>query len=325
VFTSPLVSTPTVFPDRVGTLASRAFLVDADGVIWRVDMSKDTQTEGDTGAYDTSNPSGWSVKPFHDIFWDRAPDQGEPTYEAPILSIDNTGKLVIIVGTGDNNNFLKLAAENRVVSLTEVVDPQGQAQSLNARKAAFNWEMRARPSSGVAGTKSLVPSELVTGSMALSEGRLFFGTFIALNASGGACDLGRGRLFAVDYREANPADPNGSTPQTFPPKLIDGFPARFNVGDRDAEDNFLVMGLSLTTRPSCAIVEVPNDLLDIWGQNVSYLKRGTGGGAATYLVAHGSGDDPFDTRAQSRFGTLEQAIQRPTLRTQILSWAASVD
>ncbi|MDD9943718.1 MAG: PilC/PilY family type IV pilus protein, partial [Myxococcales bacterium] len=44
-FPSPLVGSPVLYSDEVGTLASRAFVMDADGVIWRIHL----QGVGDTG------------------------------------------------------------------------------------------------------------------------------------------------------------------------------------------------------------------------------------------------------------------------------------
>jgi type IV pilus assembly protein PilY1 len=329
IFTSPLVGTPTVYRDGIGTLASRGFVVDADGVIWRIDMSNPTQEVcpelSGTGTCDPMN--GWTVRPFHDIFWDREPDKGELTYESPIVSVDQEGRLVVIVGTGDTNNFLKPEVENRVVSLTEVIVPGtvGTPEPQDWR-AAFNWEKRVKAADG------LVPSELVTGAMALSERQLFFGTFIAVGQGGDACDLGKGRLFAVDYLEADPLDANGTSPPTYGPLKVPNVDpdstGLFNVSATQAQENFFVMGLTLTTRPSCTFVNPT--IQDIWGDTVPYIQERVGGSAdATYLVAHASGDiggsAPIQQHKQSKFGSIELQVRRERKLTRILSWATSVD
>ena len=62
IFPSPIISTPSIFQSDIGTLASRAFVTDADGVIWRIDLSANDQ--------DATHPmAGWTARPFHDIFW----------------------------------------------------------------------------------------------------------------------------------------------------------------------------------------------------------------------------------------------------------------
>ena len=160
--------------------------------------------------------AGWTVRPFHDLFWDRGPAGGELTYEQPMLSVDTDGRLVVIVGTGDNNNFVKPTIENRVVSLTEVLDTNvtnpGRPEDF---KASLNWEMRVKPTNG------LVASELVTGSMGLYNGALFFATFIAITGSN-ACDMGKGRIHAVDYVLHDATDTNGTNPQTYGPLRLPG-------------------------------------------------------------------------------------------------------
>lgn len=330
VFVSPLVSTPAMYRDTVGSIASRGFVVDADGVIWRIDMSDATQTtclpDAVTG---TCAPlAGWTVRPFHDIFWDRGPSDGELSYEAPLVSVDVNGNLVVIAGTGDTNNFLKPTIENRVVSLTELLDPASLGAPTPASwRAAFNWEKRVRATDG------FVPSELMTGSMVLSESQLFFGTFIAINPGGDACDLGRGRLFAVHYHDADPLDANGTSPPTYGPRVLTGVDpgnaGLFNVSPDNAAENFLVMGLTLTTRPSCTFVNA--GVTDIWGEYLPYLEQGNANNTAnaTYLVAHASGDIKTGGAIQqhklSRFGSIELEIERKKKLARILSWATSVD
>lgn len=328
IFSSPLVSSPAVYRDGVGTLASRGFVVDADGVIWRIDMS-DAGQHPDSEIHDTNDPmQGWTVRPFHDIFWDRGPAEGELTYEAPIVSVDVQGRLVVIAGTGDTNNFLKPTVENRVVSLTEIIDPSTVGAPTPASwRAAFNWEKRVKPTDG------FVASELVTGSMALSEGQLFFGTFISLVPGGNACDLGKGRLFAVNYLERDALDANGTTPPTYGPKELVGIDpddtGLFNATPSEAKDNLLVMGLTLTSRPSCNFINA--GVTDIWNEWLPYIQERAGGdGDATYLVAHASGDisagGPIQQHKLSKFGSVEVQVHRARQQlTRILSWATSVD
>lgn len=317
IFPSPLVSTPAVFGAGVGSLTTRGYVVDADGVIWRIDMSAADQVAGNPAA-------GWTVQPFHDIFFNRGPADGELTYEAPILSVDNAGQVVLLAGTGDNNNFVKTTVRNRVVSLTEVVDPL--ATGTERFKAAMNWEMRVK---AAATGPRFVESELVTGTMGLFNGTLLFGTFIAL-AGSDACDLGRGRIHAVHYLLRDEAQPNDST-GTYAPMLINDLAVDsdgtsvINVAPENAVSNLMLMGLGVTSRPSC---EVPAQTYDVFG-NTDFHGIGQASDPSVYLVAQGSGARTTTTllqnRANSRLGSIDLRLNRPSSLSRVLSWATSID
>src|SRR5699024_1430534 len=56
VFGAPVVGGVSVFTGKTGTLASAAYTTDADGVIWRIDIS-------------SADVSEWSAEPLFDMFW----------------------------------------------------------------------------------------------------------------------------------------------------------------------------------------------------------------------------------------------------------------
>lgn len=324
IFPSPLVSTPALFQNEVGTLASRAFIVDMDGVIWRVDLSSDD-------AVDDDPLDGWTARPFHDIFWDTTPSSGELTYEPPIISVDDQARLVLLVGTGDNDDFSDATADNRVVSVTEVLDPAASATpGPEDYRAAMNWEMRVKPTDG------FVTSEMVTGTMALFNSTLFFGTFIVVGAGADACDLGRGRLHAVHYINRDPDDSNpGTNPTTYGPQLIDigadsDANSVINVAASSAQENFMVMGLNITQRPTCTQIDTDN--FDVWSQDLPGVQELAE--PAVYLVAQATGGnnaagDLIQKRAQSEFGTIQVKLKRKTdaksTTSRIVGWATSID
>jgi len=319
VFPSPLVGTPAIYQADVGTLTTQAYVVDADGVIWRIDMS-------DPDPQSAKPMDGWTARPFHDIFWGRGPADGELTYEAPVLSVDNDGRVVVIVGTGDNNNFVKTTVQNRVVSLTEVRDTSVTGTEPERFRAAMNWEMRVN--SGSTGTR-LVASELVTGTMGLFNGTLFFGTFIAITGAD-ACDMGKGRIHAVHYLNRDGTSPNDGG-KTYPPILMnevatDASAAAINIAPEDAVDNLMLMGLGLTQRPSCTVVD-PDQTFDVWGQDLTPVTSLAD--PAIYLVAQGSGDRSATSLLQQRqgsnLGSVELRIDKPSTLSRVVSWATSTD
>ncbi|NIS33483.1 MAG: hypothetical protein GWN07_23415, partial [Actinobacteria bacterium] len=67
VFNAPMVGGITFFPGEPGTVSTRAFMTDQDGVIWRFDIS-------DPDIRD------WTALPFHDMFHDRTATEGQPAF-----------------------------------------------------------------------------------------------------------------------------------------------------------------------------------------------------------------------------------------------------
>ncbi|MDH5673371.1 MAG: PilC/PilY family type IV pilus protein [Myxococcales bacterium] len=314
-FPSPLVSTPALYLGDVGTLVSRAFLTDADGVVWRIDMSH-------------ADPALWEAHPFHDLFWDASPLEGELSYEAPILSVDNAGQVVVIVGTGNTDSFSEPTAKNRVVSLTEVLDLDTVATGAERYVAAINWEMRVKDIAG------FEVSEMVTGPMTLIDGILYFATFIPVANSGNACDLGKGRIFAVHYLNRDLGDPHVSPKDgvtTYGPIRSTEYggdgdtTSVVNIDAASAPDNFMVMGVSFLQRPSCSDIQTVADPLT--GQ--PYFIPGGDGSRQSFLVAHGVDDGAVSTLLQRRggsaFDSLQLAVDRNAGLSRIMSWASTVE
>jgi hypothetical protein len=269
---------------------------------------------------------GWTVRPFHDLYWDRGPTAGEVSYEAPILSVDSQGRPVVIVATGDTDNLAKTTVENRVVSMTEYFDHSVGLTQFERYKAAFNWEKRVKATGG------LVPSEAITGSMALFAGQLFFPSFIAVSGSD-ACDMGKGRVFAVDYvrRDINDVNQIGSTPiTTYGPlpltgAAFDGTGAAtslLNATAANAVPNLLILGLSVAQRPSC--VDVNTQDFDAFGEYFGAINQIDP--PAMQLVAQAGGQSPLlQTQGSGSLQSIDLKLNRPPTTARVMSWAASVD
>lgn len=281
IFPSPVVGTPALYRGDVAALATRAFVADADGVLWRIELSTE---DGDP------KPSlpleGWTARPFHDLYWwHKAGDgykMGQPSYEAPVLSVDDAGRVVVLFATGDTENFENTTAQNYVVSLTESLGGVGEFPSPNDIKGVLNWEI------------ALLPSELVTGGLELFNKRAYFASFM-VRPSDDPCDFGYSRLFAVDYTK--PSDNVSITePPTYrPAKITTGLGDLARLFNNEPPDidpelfNKLYMGIGLTRRPQCfATGSVDPD--DPYGQLGGLASAVTSGGADFKLVAMASGE-----------------------------------
>jgi type IV pilus assembly protein PilY1 len=322
MFPSPLIGSPTAYQDTVGTLATEGFVVDADGVVWRIDL-----TATDPRPDDALN--GWTLRPFHDIFWDKLPPSGETSYEKPILSLDKKHQLIILLGTGDTDNFEKPGVQNRVVSLTElpkVPTPKGPADY----QAALNWELRADDAADAVG---LVSSELVTGTMSLFDEQLYLASFISYTDATDACAFGAGRLWSVHFTDRDTTSPNQGglgNALTYPPKRIPvGTGAEkslFNVAKTGAEQNLLILGLGATQRQTC------NAKADNLGDNyyapagslVSIKQEAT---PSIWIVAQASRKlaDGQTSIGNSRLNTVEVKMSRPLEFSQVSAWAGSIE
>lgn len=300
-FKSPLVGTPAVFNGKEGAIGTRAFVADADGVLWRVDFSN-------------PNPALWDAAPFHDMGWELPNadlDKGQPGFEPPVLSIDHQGRVVVLFGTGNLDNFENQTAFNRVVSLTEIDTNPAALANIQRFKAGFNWEFQ------------MEPGEMVTGPLVLFDGRVLFATFSPVNPSGDSCDKGWSALWAFDYLRAG-ATPNTSSPATPSPyiEFPSGMGADFNLVDRNSATLYqqLVMGLSVTQREVCENTAVTGVAPTGW----------PGGGAMNVatgppvyqVVAHMAGGAPA---AGGRIGQYNPASITVPARSRVVSWAGASD
>ncbi len=222
-FPAPLNGGVSVFRGDTGTVGSAAYTVDADGVLWRIDMAP-------------SDPEDWTAEALHDMYYGEAYDDAEPTYYPPALTVDRSGNVVILLGTGNIDVLDDATAKNRVVSITENLsfDGSGNISTLEGR---LNWEI------------VLQDGEQMTGPIELFGGQVFFGSFKAAGANPvNACGIGGSRIFGVDFLD----DP--TSPGTLVPLLVDAMsnPATFLDGtDIPDLQNSLVVGLQVAQQPVC--------------------------------------------------------------------------
>ncbi|MBK8256039.1 MAG: hypothetical protein IPK82_25645 [Polyangiaceae bacterium] len=180
-FDSPLTGVPVPYPARAGQISNRIYLGDADGTLWRVDMSK-------------TNPSFWTIDMIWDAYTGEAANLGEPIQTPPVVSIDNIGQPVLLFSTGDQEIFTSLTPKTLLWSITE--EPVGASF-----KTKYNFRI------------DMANGERVTGPISLFAGTAYFASFrpedIAL--SGNVCTYGEGKLWGVDYKTGDGRlDPNNS-------------------------------------------------------------------------------------------------------------------
>ncbi len=286
---SPMTGAPSLYTGDTGTTATRGFVTDADGIIWRIDLS-------------SRDPNAWGFTPFYDMFWDVGPIEGQPAFEPPLLSVDRRGNVVVIQASGDGDRLDGLA-RNRVVSLTENVS-FSSGGAFTGFTTSLNWDIH------------LAPGEQVTGPLELFDSKVYFGTFQSTPSSTDACAYGESFLWGVHYVDddgASPPMPLGALEYPAGSGLL---VQHTPVGDFA---NSLIMGVAVTQRPRCYDGV---STTDPYFGGTRYQVTNTGGGQFE-LVAQVSGTATRSTGAA--VGTFTQTLPVPAAFTRLQSFGSSVE
>jgi len=180
-FDSPIIGTPLVYPSTLGATAQRVFVGDADGTLWRIDVS-------------SPNPASWKVNLFQDLVSrDLATGPGaaqsQPIQVAPVLSLDPFGGIVVNAATGDQENVIASANErNYLFSVQE----QRPISATQPGRAVVRWY------------QTLTAAERVTGPMTVFDRTLYFATYRPMIPTAAACTKGgTALLWGMDFFNAN--------------------------------------------------------------------------------------------------------------------------
>lgn len=297
IISSPMSGAVSLYTGDTGAIATRAYTVDADGVLWRLDMS-------------SRNPSMWTLEAVHDLYWADSSLTGAPAQDPPIVSVDNAGQVVVIVGTG-NVDDLEGQDLYRVASVTDAIrwTPTGGA----VYEPRLNWEIR------------LQPGEQVTGPMELFMSRVYFSTFSSTSSTTDACQWGGSKIWGVDYLHAGPAASGYSTIGTisspFPLAALESSPGSgvFDEHFTDMSLNSIAMGVAVTASPTCVVGMTTMD--PYVGSRYTVTESG---GGVFRLVSQLSG--PRSSRSGGTAISLYNLeLPMPESYTRILSWAANAD
>ena len=294
-FPAPLNGAVSVFRGDTGTVGSAAYTVDADGVLWRIDLS-------------SSDPEDWYAEALHDMYHDEGFDVAEPTYYPPALTVNSAGEIVILTGTGNIDVLDDATAANRVVSITEKLTfgADGFVDTLEGR---LNWEIE------------LDPGEQMTGPVELFGGQTFFGTF---KAGGGtavdACPFGGSRIFGVNFLD-NPLSAGNLVPL-----LQDGLGNSVtNLDGTDLTDlqNSLLVGLQVAQQPVCTETQSISVTDPFTGATTTLAMPVATSGRKFELLAHLSGSS--GSTGGLAINVLEEAITAPEGFTVISGMAETLE
>jgi type IV pilus assembly protein PilY1 len=210
---SPMTGTPAVYPSEVGAIAQKFFIGDADGTVWRFDISSKNPNEWFGEVYlDAFNVTGQSSAGFaSDTGW--GAKAREPLAGPPLLSLDRTGNVSVSIATGDQNAIGSANTYPNFVWATSEVPQLDSSTGLTRLRAQVWW------------FDPLLSGEMVTGPMAVFNGIWLFTSYVPAAVSA-SCQQGIGRFWEMDFMAPNgsatpPASggvarmPSPSSPGTF--------------------------------------------------------------------------------------------------------------
>jgi type IV pilus assembly protein PilY1 len=184
---SPITGVPVAYPGQTGQVANRIYVGDADGVLWRVDVSG-------------IDPTKWTMS----VAWDSyslssdATIHGEVIQTAPVISTNPLGDTVILFSTGDQEQLTASTMNTRVWSINEK-----RNAGANSFQTKGNWYF------------DFTGGERVTGPMGIFDSVAYFSTFAPNQPGAPVCSFGVSKIWALDYQTAAPRFPNGNSTKQY--------------------------------------------------------------------------------------------------------------
>jgi type IV pilus assembly protein PilY1 len=305
---SPMSGTPLVFPTDVGADTTKFFIGDADGTIWKFDVS-------------SSDPTQWTGELFLDLYnttvdptistsW----SDGQPFQVTPILSLDPAGELVINAATGSIQSFDTTGIE-LVYSITEKV--QGSPAKLRAN---VNWWLGPVGLNGA--TIGFQAGERVSGPMTVFNGTLYFSTYAAASTSSESCSSGVASLWGRNYvtpDNASDLSQGGLRVLQPPPPAAPTTPPPVSV-QPSVQAGAVIPGVSIMATPACAGLSTAASDQYVAGATHQLPQNFAAGGFSLFTQVGAKGTS--GSAATQQFQT---SVQTPASPTSIDSWAAVLE
>jgi type IV pilus assembly protein PilY1 len=298
---APITGRPAAFPGAVGTNADRAYVGDAEGRLWRLDMS-------------SADTSKWTFQVFFDLYYNKALGARQPVELAPVVSVDDEARVSLAVASGGQRvQTATPGLLNRIVSLSESFN-----KTTKKFAAEVNW-IQDLGCSGACGS-SQYEGERVTGPMEMFSGTLYFSSGIPASASSNQCTLANHRIWAVDYLKSEDERKGVAVPSPmsgpagkWPTASAADVPPKSTSPEAG-----LVFGVAIEQQPTCAVdVEEPSDDPYLsYGNYTSTSSVSPGGFFLVYQVGGLTGN------TSGNVTTNKVQLESPPSTVNIDSWAA---
>lgn len=232
---SPMTGQPVVYPSDVGAIAQKAYIGDADGTLWRLDVT-------------SPNPANWKLELFLDTYAIESTSpqyaNSQPIVVQPVVAPMDDGSLMVGVSNGQQESILSTSGVFHYVYALRDDAP--------TNRAMVNWYQR------------FTGGERVTGPMAVFDKTFYFATFDP-SAAVVTCDdtNSLGYLWGHDYTQpATVGQPSsGGIPKLQDPTTSGLYPKKLSI-DRfggTSTKGKIVPGVALTLAPTCATFSATPD------------------------------------------------------------------
>jgi type IV pilus assembly protein PilY1 len=303
-FDSPMTGVPVPYPAETGKVATRIYAGDADGTLWRVDLTN-------------PEPAKWAAE----LAWDGYPepaayDASQPIDVAPVVSIDPAGNNVVLFSTGDQELFTASGSiETRVWSVTErTVALAGGGTGL---ASAANWQI------------PFTNGKRVTGPITLFDSVAYFATFTPTPVSPGvpSCEDGYAQVWGVHFtdsaplNQSDPCPPDGSAAPPYPRQAFPDpqNPASLTYCYPSAlPQGAVVFGVAIAQTPSCSTSAVVSD--PYFGSHTSITSVAEGSYSIEIVTGRGG-----SASGGAVTNSLSIPLPTPTRTTKIDSWACILE
>ncbi|HEY2369098.1 MAG TPA: hypothetical protein VGH87_22030, partial [Polyangiaceae bacterium] len=295
---SPMTGIPVVYPDSPGAIAQKVFIGDADGTVWRFDLTD-------------TNPQNWTGKLFLDTYnkdvdkTNTAYSDGQPIQIAPVVATDRVGAVVVGIATGDQETYTATGT-NYVYSVTEKADTVG-----NKLRANVNWYV------------PYTAGERASGPMTIFDSVLYWSTFAPASTSA-VCSGGTAKMWGRDYEVPKTAADlsQGGMPRLQPPSSPPPTPPDFIVPS--AYDptlaGKLIPGVSVNVTPACA--DTSQQVTDQYTGGSHTMASYVTPGSFSLFAQVGGKNSGNNGAANSTF---QVSLPAPTNTAVVDSWAAVVE
>jgi type IV pilus assembly protein PilY1 len=307
---SPMSGTPIVYPADVGTDATKFYIGDSDGTMWKFDVS-------------TQDPSNWTGELFLD-FYNATVDKnvstswgdGQPFQVTPVVALDTSGNVVLSAATGSIQQFDTTGIEY-LYSVTENI--QGSPAKLRAN---VNWWLGPATQSGSG--LGFAAGERVSGPMTVFNGTLYFSTYAAAATGTQVCTGGIARLWGRDYvlPDSSSDLSEGGLRELQPPTGVPQTPPPYYVQPSDYDSTLLgkvIPGVSIMGTPACASAGSSASDQYVAGATHSAPTNFAAGGFSLYTQIGAKGSNGQTTK------TFQMNVPTPIAPTAIDSWAAVLE
>jgi type IV pilus assembly protein PilY1 len=300
-FDSPIIGTPLVYPNQIGVAAQKIYVGDADGTIWRIDVS-------------SPDPTQWDVQLFQDLIAPAGAANAaasQPINVPMVLSQSPTGSLVLNAATGDQENIVASSTERNYVFSIEELRPDATS---------------ARGKPNVRWYQNLDQAKRVTGPMVVFDRAVYFATYRP-ELIGSLCgNTATTELWGMDfYTPADTSDlskggvarwcPRGSVQAN---GTCGAALAQYEDVSNDPDINHAIIpGVSLRATQACATYGAQ---VDQYGSSITAMQ-----GTEYHLffgVTGKRGANPLGTDQANRLSVKRQL---PRISTSIDAWTLVVD